>query len=119
MAKFLIVEDHEQTRRAIRNLLGDLGEVYECSDGSEAVSAYARCLPDWVLMDIRMKNMSGIAATKAIKAIYPDACIMIVTLYGDVELRERARRAGACEYVVKENLSEIRRLLISRSRATP
>ncbi len=111
MTKLLIVEDHAEMRREIKNLLSDLGEIYECRDGAEAVSAYAQHRPDWVLMDIQMERMNGIAATREIKAAYPEARIMIVTGYESEELREAARRAGACEYVVKENLFEIRRIL--------
>jgi CheY-like chemotaxis protein len=115
MTKLLIVEDHAETRQEIKNLLSDLGEIYECRDGSEAFSVYAQHRPDWVLMDIKMERMNGIAATRKIKASYPEARIVIVTGYDDAELREAAKRAGACEYVVKEKLMEVRRVLTGQS----
>ena len=117
----LIVEDNDQMRRMIIKLVSDLAEqTYECSDGAEALAAYTLYRPDWVLMDIEMREMDGISATRQIKASYPEAKIMIVTDYDDADLREAARGAGACEYVTKENLLDVRRVLGSRkNRASP
>lgn len=116
MTKILIVEDNADMRRTIKDLLGDLGEVYECSNGLEAFSAYSQYCPDWVLMDIKMAGMNGITTTRKIKAAYPDARIVIVTGYDDAELREAARRAGACEYVVKDDLTAISGILSGQNR---
>lgn len=108
----LIVEDNDQIRRMIVNIVRGLAEhTYECGDGVEALPAYAIHRPDWVLMDVKMKEMDGITATRQIKASYPEANIMIVTDYDDPDLREAARSAGACEYVTKENLLEVRCIL--------
>jgi len=108
----LIVEDHAETRELLRSLVSQLADaVYECSDGAEALSAYAMSQPDWVLMDIEMKGMDGIAATRQIKAAFPQARIVIVTNHDEAELRESARAAGAVEYVLKENLLDVQRLL--------
>jgi CheY-like chemotaxis protein len=111
----LIVEDNQAMRDLIKSIIADLaGDVSECGDGSEALSAYAGCHPDWVLMDIRMKELDGISATRQIKAAFPDAQIVIVTAYDDGEFRREARRAGACEYVLKENLLDLLRILGGR-----
>ena len=111
MAKFLLVEDNADMRQALRQMLSDLGEVYECSDGTKAFSAYAEHLPDWVLMDIKLGQTNGIAATSEITAVYPEARIVMVTVYGDEELREAAGQAGACGFVLKEDLDEVRQIL--------
>jgi CheY-like chemotaxis protein len=114
MLKLLIVEDNQPMRELIRSMISDLaGEVTECGDGAEALTAYTSCRPDWVLMDIRMKEMDGISATRQIKASFPDAQIMIVTDFDNQNMREAARNAGACEYVTKENLLDVRRILSS------
>jgi CheY-like chemotaxis protein len=108
----LIVEDSQAMRRMIRNVIcAQADQCHECSDGSEALAAYTRHLPDWVLMDIEMKTMDGIAATEQIRATFPEAKIVIVTNYDDADLRQAALAAGASGYVLKENLLEIRRLL--------
>jgi DNA-binding NarL/FixJ family response regulator len=110
--KLLIVEDSPSVRRLIRNIVATLAdEVYECEDGAEALTAYVAHKPDWVLMDIGMKNVNGITATKLIKDHFSDAKIIIVTNFDETDLRESALQAGACGYVLKENLFEVRRLL--------
>lgn len=109
----LIVEDNEPMRQMIKKLLGDLTEGFaECSDGARALDAYRQHRPDWVLMDIKMKAMDGLMATRQIKAAFPEARIIIVTGNDDHKLREAARNAGAWAYVHKENLLELRQILI-------
>ncbi len=111
--KLLLVEDNDRLRELIKNLVQDLAAaIYECRDGSEALAAYAQHRPDWVLMDIKMEQVDGLTATRQIKAVDPQAKIMIVTDYNDDEMREAARGAGAIEYVAKENLIELRRILL-------
>jgi two-component system response regulator DegU len=94
-----------------RLIKGVLAEVWECSDGSQALEAYSAHRPDWVLMDIEMKDVDGITATRQIMTTFPDARIVIVSNYDSDDLRAAASTAGACAYVVKENLIELRRLL--------
>ncbi len=113
--KLLIVEDNQQMRRLIASIVCDLaGEISECSDGSQALAAYTEQQPDWVLMDIRMQEVDGIAAILQIKAAFPEAQIIIVTDYDDAKLREAACGAGACGYITKENLFDVREVLQSR-----
>jgi CheY-like chemotaxis protein len=126
----LIVEDNHAMRQMIKKLVGDLTDyITECSDGSEALAAYHAYQPEWVLMDIEMKVMNGLEATRQIKAAYPESRIIIVTDFDDTGLRAAARRAGACAYVIKEDLLQLRQLLthegpfnpesLVSSRATP
>ena len=99
-------------RAFLRMTLGDAVIVVgECEDGADALDAYTRLRPDWVLMDIDMKEMDGIAATRQIIAAYPNAKILVVTDYDDVELRRAASEAGASSYVTKENLLSILEVL--------
>lgn len=110
--KILIVDDNARMRRAIKSLLADLAdEFFECADGETALAAHAEHRPDVVLMDIEMMGMDGITAARAIMAADPSARIIIVTGYDDKGLRAAAQAAGACGYVLKENLLELRRLL--------
>ena len=112
LMKLLIVEDNDRMRRLIRRTVADLAEtIHECSDGAEALAAYNTNRPDCVLMDIKMGKMDGITATRNIRAAYPDARVIIVTDYDDDKLRHTAERAGACHYLVKENLLAIREVL--------
>ena len=110
--KLLIVDDKAEVRSMIRRFLADLAAEIREDDGETAFDAYAAFLPDWVLMDIEMKHINGIVATERIRAAYPQANIVIVTNYDDDCLRERATAAGACGYVLKENLLALRGMLM-------
>ena len=107
----LIVDDNRQTRQMIRSIIEDLdGDFCECADGRDALAAYALCHPQWVLMDLAMREMNGLDATRQIIARFPEANIAIVTGYDDDGLRHAAKLAGASGYFIKENLFELRRL---------
>jgi DNA-binding NarL/FixJ family response regulator len=86
-------------------------EIFECAGGVEALLAYDARKPDVVLMDIRMDEVDGIQATLQIKAYDPEARVVIVTDYDDDTLRQAAIRAGACGYVLKDNLLALVQLL--------
>jgi CheY-like chemotaxis protein len=108
----LIIDDSKEMRRAIRLTIKDLvGNITECSDGSEALATYAEQLPDCVLMDIRMRKTDGLTATREIKAVFPEARIIIVTVCNGEDMQEAAQAAGASGYVVKDNLLELRQIL--------
>jgi CheY-like chemotaxis protein len=101
----LIVEDNVPMRALIRSLVeGVSSAVHECADGETAVELYDRLNPDWVLMDVKMGGMDGIAATQAIRKSHPDARIVIVTEQRGDEYARAARDAGACGFFGKENL---------------
>jgi CheY-like chemotaxis protein len=108
----MIVDDSPEMRRVMRRMLsGFATEIVECEGGREALEAYGRWHPDWVLMDIEMEAGDGITATREITSAFPEARVIIVTGHGDESLRAASRDAGACGYVLKENLLGLRRLL--------
>jgi len=108
----LIVDDHAEMRQLIRSMLiGLAGEVNECADGSQALAAYRKHIPDWVLMDIRMKELSGIDATRQLRAAFPEARVIIVSEMGNATSRKAAQEAGACAYVLKEDLLSLPAIL--------
>jgi len=112
--KILIVDDNEPMRRTIKSLLGKVaGGFHECSDGDEAMDAYARYRPDWVVMDLKMERIDGIAATRQIVAGFPDAKVAILTSYDEPGLEAIARAAGARACLPKENLLALRRIVAS------
>lgn len=104
----LIVEDNDAMRATIRSMLGGVeSEFCECSDGKDALEMYRLYRPRCVLMDVRMRYLDGITATKQILASFPNARIIIVTEYDDPALREEIREAGALAFVRKDDLSEL------------
>ena len=112
MLTVLVVDDNADMRRLIRSIVSDLARyIVECADGSQAIRAYAAHKPDWVLMDIEMPALDGISATREIRSAFPEARVVIVTEYDDRDWRQEARSAGACAYVLKENLPDVRLIL--------
>ena len=110
--KVLLVDDDERIRRLLRSIVSDMGsEIIECGDGDEAVCLYTEHQPDWVLMDVGLGATCGISATRRICDGYPNARVVMVTSFDDDDTRAEAREAGACGYVVKENLLDVRGIL--------
>lgn len=104
----LIVEDNFNMRNLIKDLFAPVFKnIYECDDGSKALKSYTVNQPDWVFMDIKMKEMDGITAAKEIISNFPDAKILMVTDFDDDEFRKAASLNGAIDYVLKENLDDI------------
>ena len=102
--RILTVDDHPLFRNGIAALLAsqpDMQLVAEGANGREAVRQFRAHRPDVTLMDLQMPEMSGLEATIAIRAEFPDARIIVLTTYaGDVQVL-RALQAGARGYLLK------------------
>lgn len=106
--KLLLVDDNERIRKMMMNIYSPhFEQVIECNDGQAAVVAFHQNKPDWVVMDIKMKEMDGLEATEKIISSNPDAKIIIVSQYNDEPTIDAAKKAGAFEFVSKENLSKV------------
>ena len=105
--RILVVDDHQLIRVGIATLLvpeSDMKLVGEASNGREAIAKYRECRPDVTLMDLQMPEMSGFDAIVAIRDEFPEARIIVLTTYvGDVQA-QRAMKAGAQGYVLKNLL---------------
>jgi len=116
MISVMIVDDNDAIRRVLRTVLAGVADpIYECRDGGEAGAVYETHRPDWVLMDVAMDPVDGITATRHIMRAFPDARVVMVTQHADLSLRRAAHEAGACGYVLKDNLLDVRRFLEARS----
>ena len=110
--RILIVDDNAEVRRLIKSLLAETADdIYECDNGADAVRLYKMRLPDWVIMDVFMKEMDGIAATKEIKKIDPAAKIVIVTNHTDRRTRQAAEDVNATAFLGKDDLLSLSSLL--------
>ncbi len=99
-------------RRTIKAVLNAPGvEWLDGADGREALRLCCAHRPDWVLMDIKMPQMDGIEATREIHRRCPATRVVIVTNYDDPGLRAEAATAGACSFLSKEHLCDLRRIL--------
>jgi DNA-binding NarL/FixJ family response regulator len=118
-ARILIAEDYALVREGLQAMLAgepDLEVVGEAKNGREAVEQCRTLEPDLVLMDVRMPEMDGLSATRAIKDAQPTVSILMVTTHQDPDYLLEAVRAGAAGYVLKEVsrselLESIRRVL--------
>jgi DNA-binding NarL/FixJ family response regulator len=112
---FLIADDSARMRFSIRQFLmtsiPDHTSIVEAADGARAIEVYEQEHPDWVLMDIKMPTVDGLAASKAILASHPEARIIILTSYDDAAYRKAAKEAGTYAFVLKEHLNEISTLV--------
>jgi DNA-binding NarL/FixJ family response regulator len=122
--RLLIVDDHHIVRQGLVALLGTVPEmqvVAEASDGNQALALYRQHQPDVTLMDLRMNTMNGVETTKAIRAEFPNARIIVLTTFDGDEDIYRALQAGARGYLLKgmdteELLSAIRTVHNGKSR---
>jgi len=100
----LVVEDQEDNRQILRDLLGSAGyDLTEAEDGEEAIAAVARRRPDLILMDIQLPVMDGYEATRRIRT-NPDlrsVPIIAVTSYALAGDEDKALAAGCDGYVTK------------------
>ena len=102
--KILVVEDQEDNRQILRDLLTSVGyEMSEAENGQEALAAVAKQRPDLILMDIQLPIMDGYEATRRIKADPKTRAIpiIVVTSYALSGDEGKARDAGCDAYVTK------------------
>src|SRR5215207_8654184 len=121
--RMIIADDHELARAGLRTMLeGDRGLtlVGEASNGREAVALCQELRPDLALLDVRMPEMDGLAAARAIRLVCPQTRVLIVTTHENTDYLLAALKAGAAGYVLKDVtrqdlLSTIRRVLRGES----
>ncbi len=102
--RILIVEDQEDNRQILRDLLGSVGyEMTEAWDGAAGLTAAKQQRPDLILMDIQMPLMDGYEATRRIKADpeLKSIPIIVVTSYALSGDEGKARAAGCDAYITK------------------
>ena len=124
--RILTVDDHQLLREGIAAVLEgqeDMKLVGEASNGLEAIESFRRVRPDVTLMDLRMPDMSGIEAIRAIRAEFPTARIIVLTTYAGDAQAAAALKAGAAGYLLKnlvrKDLTDTIRVVHSGRRSVP
>jgi NarL family two-component system response regulator LiaR len=125
--RVMIVDDHDMVRKGLATFLkvnADLALVGEARDGLEAVQMVERVQPDVILMDLVMPEMDGTAATREIRARWPEVQVIALTSFQEQELVREVLQAGAIGYLLKnvtvEELAEaVRAAYAGRSTLAP
>lgn len=107
--RILIADDHPVVRAGLQGMLAsqpDFELVGEAATGNEAVTLSTHLHPDVVLMDLRMAEMDGVAATAQLHSQQPDTSVLILTTYDTNADILRAIEAGAIGYLLKDTPRE-------------
>ena len=115
----LIVDDHPIVRQGLAQLINQEQDLVVCGqaeDAHEAIQAIREADPDMVIVDISLKDTSGVELIKDLKVQYPDLPVLTLSMHDEAVYGERALRAGARGYIMKQEATEkvvtaIRRVL--------
>ena len=118
-ARVLVVEDHPIVRRGLIDLIdgeADLECCGEAADADEALQLLESCAPDAAVVDVALRGRNGIDLVKDIRVRRPGLPVLVLSMYDETLYAERALRAGAMGYVMKQEatekvLSALRRIL--------
>jgi DNA-binding NarL/FixJ family response regulator len=101
--KILIVDDHPIVRAGLRRLLTAESEieVREAASGREALSVFREQRPTLVILDLNLPGIGGLEVLAHLKAIHPDARVLVLSMHDDEIHITRALRAGAAGYLTK------------------
>jgi DNA-binding NarL/FixJ family response regulator len=117
--RIFLVDDHPLVREGLTNLINrqdDLIVCGEAEDSAGAMAGIARCRPDVALIDISLKNESGLELIKNLDSQFPLVALIVLSMHDEALYAERVLRAGARGYVMKcettkSVLTAIRRVL--------
>ena len=108
-SKILVVDDHPMVREGLVRLVENEQDLMICGqadDAPEALKAISETRPDIVVTDILLKSSNGIELMKSIKAQYPKLPVLVLSMHNEALYAERALRAGAMGYIMKQEASE-------------
>jgi two-component system NarL family response regulator len=103
--RILLADDHAIVRNGVAQILNEergMSVVAQAADGAEAVELFALNRPDVTLLDLRMPKLEGVQVVEQIRERFPDAAIIMLTTYDTDNDIERALRAGAKAFLVKD-----------------
>src|SRR6266581_2259691 len=118
-SRIFLVDDHPLVREGLANLINQQDDLMVCGeaeDGAEALSGIGAVRPDVALIDISLKNESGLELVKNLEARFPLVALIVLSMHDEALYAERALRAGARGYVMKRETTKsvltcIRRVL--------
>lgn len=115
--KFLLIDDNGYCGKYLRSLITNNGDEYiEIENNDDLCSAYLKYKPDWLLIDIQMKERNGFNIIEKIKYKLPEAAIAVLSDFYDERLRLNAEKVGASVFIAKENLFDFYSIINSVSK---
>ncbi len=103
--RLLLVDDEARVRQGLRMCMAgepDFEVIGEADEGTEAVELAAALQPDVVVMDVRMRGLDGIGATRNLQDVLPGTRVVILSMHDDTKTRTAAQAAGASAFVGKQ-----------------
>jgi DNA-binding NarL/FixJ family response regulator len=103
--RVLIVDDHVAIRVGLKSMLeaqGSIEVIGAAASGCDALASLAACVPDIILVDLRMHGMSGVSLIQEVRQRYPTVCMIVLTSYETDEDIYTAVRAGVQGYILKD-----------------
>jgi DNA-binding NarL/FixJ family response regulator len=118
-AKVLLIDDHAIVRQGLAELINDQPDLVACGEAEsppQALKVIAENMPDVAIVDISLKSGDGIELCHQIHEQWPDIALLVLSMHDEALYAERALRAGALGYVMKQEPQEtvmtaIRRIL--------
>ena len=107
--KVVLVDDHPIVRQGLAQMISrepDMEVCGEAETAAEALKAIAACHPDVAVVDLSLKGTSGLELLKDIKVRFPKLPVLVLSMYDESMYAERALRAGAKGYMMKEEATE-------------
>ncbi len=107
--RVFIVDDHPIVRHGLRQMLSQEDGLLVCGEASnsaEALETFPECKPDLIMVDISLETSNGIELTKTIRQTDNDVAILMLSMHDESLYAERALRAGANGYVMKQEAAE-------------
>ena len=107
--KILVVDDHPIVRRGLMELINHEKDLFVCGqaeDAHQAMKGIRTLTPDMVIVDISLKEKNGMELIKDIKVQYPDLPVLALSMHDESLYAERALRAGAKGYIMKQEGTE-------------
>ncbi len=117
--RIFLVDDHPLVREWLTNLINQQPDLVVCGEtgnAPEALQQISAAKPDVAIVDISLKESSGIELTKNLKLLHPGLAVLVLSMHEESQYAERALRAGAKGYIMKREttkkvISAIRRVL--------
>jgi len=107
--RVMVVDDHPLMRSGLTQLINQQAGLEVCGEAggpAEAIGRIPKCRPDLIVADITMKEGNGLEFIKNVLAVHGNVSILVVSMHDETIYAERALRAGACGYIMKEESAD-------------